>query len=69
MRAWQLAAGATSLDNLSLIETPAPEPGPGDVAIRVHACSLNYRDQGDHQGRLHGRPGPRAYRAALGWRG
>ena len=45
MRAWQLAAGATTLDDLTLIETAAPEPGPGQVAIRVHACSLNYRDQ------------------------
>lgn len=45
MRAWQLATGATSLDSLSLVDLPTPEPGPGEVAIRVHACSLNYRDQ------------------------
>ena len=27
-----------------LIERAAPEPGPGEVLVRVHATSLNYRD-------------------------
>jgi NADPH:quinone reductase-like Zn-dependent oxidoreductase len=45
MRAWQLAAGATSMDDLTLVEMAEPHAGPGEVAIRVHACSLNYRDQ------------------------
>ncbi len=45
MRAWQIAVGTTSLDGLSLVDLPTPEAGPGQVAIRVHACSLNYRDQ------------------------
>jgi NADPH:quinone reductase-like Zn-dependent oxidoreductase len=58
MRAWQLAAGAASLDDLTLIELPQPEPGPGQVAIRVHACSLNYRDQAIIQGRYMGGPIP-----------
>ncbi len=58
MRAWQLAAGATSLDDLTLIDAPTPEPGPGEVAIRVHACSLNYRDQAIIRGVYMGGPVP-----------
>jgi NADPH:quinone reductase-like Zn-dependent oxidoreductase len=45
MRAWELPAGCASPDNLVLVEKPVPEPGAGDVLIRVRACSLNYRDQ------------------------
>jgi NADPH:quinone reductase-like Zn-dependent oxidoreductase len=44
MRSWQLNKGATSLDDLHLVERDKPEPGPGEVLIRVRACSLNYRD-------------------------
>jgi NADPH:quinone reductase-like Zn-dependent oxidoreductase len=44
MRSWQLDEGATSLDDLHLVEREKPEPGPGEVLIRVRACSLNYRD-------------------------
>jgi NADPH:quinone reductase-like Zn-dependent oxidoreductase len=54
MRAWQLAAGATSMDDLSLVEMETPQPGPGEVAVRVHACSLNYRDQAIVAGRYIG---------------
>ncbi|KAB8320466.1 NAD(P)-dependent alcohol dehydrogenase [Tolypothrix campylonemoides VB511288] len=45
MRRWILKAGATNLDGLFLEEVAIPEPGPGEVRIRVHAVSLNYRDQ------------------------
>ncbi|MBC7985535.1 MAG: NAD(P)-dependent alcohol dehydrogenase [Sphingomonadaceae bacterium] len=45
MKAWRLAQGASSLDDLSLVEADKPAPGPGEVLIRVRACSLNYRDQ------------------------
>ncbi|MGE3818002.1 MAG: NAD(P)-dependent alcohol dehydrogenase [Isosphaeraceae bacterium] len=31
-------------EHLSLDELPEPVPGPGEVAVRVRACSLNYRD-------------------------
>jgi NADPH:quinone reductase-like Zn-dependent oxidoreductase len=58
MRAWQLAAGGTSLDDLNLVELDDPRPGPGQVAIRVHACSLNYRDQAIVKGRYMGGPVP-----------
>lgn len=45
MRQWVIAAGSTSLNNLRLDETDIPQPGPGEVLVRVRACSLNYRDQ------------------------
>lgn len=45
MRRWILKAGATDLDGLVLEDAERPEPGPGEVRIRVRAVSLNYRDQ------------------------
>jgi len=45
MRQWIIAKGATSLDGLTLKEAPVPNAGPGEVLVRVRACSLNYRDQ------------------------
>ena len=35
---------AFGLDNLALVEQPRPEPGPGQVLLRMKAASLNYRD-------------------------
>lgn len=32
------------LDALAVAEVPEPRPGPGEVLVRVQACSLNYRD-------------------------
>lgn len=45
MRQWIISAGSTSLSDLKLIETETPQPGAGEVLVRVRACSLNYRDQ------------------------
>ncbi|TXI11909.1 MAG: NAD(P)-dependent alcohol dehydrogenase [Novosphingobium sp.] len=45
MRQWVIAAGSTSLDDLRLDEIDIPQPSPGEVLVRVRACSLNYRDQ------------------------
>lgn len=44
MRSWQLNKGASSLDDMVIVERDKPEPGPGELLIRVRACSLNYRD-------------------------
>ncbi|TSE03857.1 NAD(P)-dependent alcohol dehydrogenase [Mesorhizobium intechi] len=32
------------LDRLDLVEEDPPQPGPGDVLVRIRACSLNMRD-------------------------
>ncbi len=45
MQQWIIAKGATSLDALTLRQVPVPQPGPGEVLVRVRACSLNFRDQ------------------------
>ncbi|MFW6052061.1 MAG: zinc-dependent alcohol dehydrogenase family protein [Myxococcota bacterium] len=43
MRAWRIE-DAFGLSNLRLTERPEPEPGRSEVAIRVRAVSLNFRD-------------------------
>jgi NADPH:quinone reductase-like Zn-dependent oxidoreductase len=45
MQQWIITKGATSLDALTLRQVPAPQPGPGEVLVRVRACSFNFRDQ------------------------
>lgn len=42
MRAYELQG--QGFDSLALVERPSPEPGPGQVKVRIHAASLNYRD-------------------------
>ena len=36
--------GGFGLDRLALVKRPTPTPGPGQILVRVHAASLNYRD-------------------------
>lgn len=43
MRAIQLNAPA-SLDNLCQVERDIREPKPGELRVKIHACSLNYHD-------------------------
>ena len=44
MKAIRLGAPA-SLDNLALVDMPEPgPPGPGEIAVRLRATSLNYHD-------------------------
>ena len=45
MKAWQIV-DPTGPQGLALVDIPAPEPGPGEVLVRVRAVSLNYRDLG-----------------------
>jgi NADPH:quinone reductase-like Zn-dependent oxidoreductase len=42
MRVWQISS--FGVDFLEFAERPNPEPGPGQVLIRVHAISFNSRD-------------------------
>ena len=43
MKAWRFQR-ELGLENLELIEVSSPEPGWGEAVVRMHACSLNYRD-------------------------
>ena len=42
MRVWQIPS--FGIDSLELVERPTPQPGPGEVLVKIHAVSLNYRD-------------------------
>ncbi|MDB5296566.1 MAG: NAD(P)-dependent alcohol dehydrogenase [Phycisphaerales bacterium] len=43
MRLYRLPT-ATKIDDLTFTDAPSPAPGHGQVAVRVRAVSLNYRD-------------------------
>ncbi len=43
MRLWRLPTN-TGIHDLTLAEAPIPEPGPGQVLVRLHAAALNSRD-------------------------
>jgi NADPH:quinone reductase-like Zn-dependent oxidoreductase len=43
MKSWQLKEGGR--ENLNLVESPTPHPGPGEILVRTRAVSLNYRDK------------------------
>ena len=43
MRVFQVEGGR-SRENLRLAERPDPEPGPGEVRLKMRAAALNYRD-------------------------
>lgn len=42
MRVWQIPR--FGIESLEFVERPNPEPGPGEVLVRIRAVSLNYRD-------------------------
>ena len=56
MRQWLVRQGSTTFDGLELVEASEPMPAPGEVKIRVRACSLNYRDQMIPLGKYMGGP-------------
>lgn len=43
MRAWQIRT-TDGIDGLRLTELDLPDPGPGEVRVRLRANSINYRD-------------------------
>lgn len=43
MKAFQITE-PTGLDALRQVELPQPQAGPGEILVRMHACSINYRD-------------------------
>ena len=58
MRAWQLPAGCSSVEQLELVELPRPDTASGEVLVRVRATSLNFRDQAIAKGVYFGRATP-----------
>ena len=42
MRAWQMHTTGEPLDVLELVDAPDPEPGPGEVLLRVDAVGLSF---------------------------
>jgi len=45
MKRWILKSGTTTLDGLVLEDVAKPQPGPGEVLVRIRAVSMNYREQ------------------------
>lgn len=43
MRQWQINS-LDGIDALEMVEVDSPRPGPGEVRVRVHASSINFRD-------------------------
>lgn len=44
MRVYELVAGSRGIDGLQLVDRPEPVAGKGQILVRMHAASLNYRD-------------------------
>lgn len=44
MRAWQVGEQGEPANVLHWVETSVPEPGPGQILIRVHAAAANFPD-------------------------
>jgi len=44
MKAWRIHEKGHYTQALALEDIPAPEPGPGEARIRVHAGTVNFAD-------------------------
>ena len=67
MRAYEIRDGF-GLDHLIMTERPMPQPGPGQVLVRMTAATLNYRDLLVVEGQLQSKASS-AHGSGLGWRG
>lgn len=56
MRAWQMNEIGNPSDVLELMTVPDPEPGPGQVLLRVDSCGLKFPDILQIQGRYQIKP-------------
>ncbi len=57
MRAWQMDEIGNPSDVLELTTVPDPEPGPGQVLLRVDSCGLKFPDILQIQGSYQVKPG------------
>ena len=57
MKSYRIASYG-SIDGLEMVEAVDPEPGRGQILVRVRACSLNYRDLIMIKGQYGGDPKP-----------
>jgi NADPH:quinone reductase-like Zn-dependent oxidoreductase len=56
MKQFRLAAGSTDVGGLKQVQADIPEPGEGEVLVRFHAASLNFRDLAIAAGKYPGGP-------------
>lgn len=56
MKAYVLNAGSTSIDGVHQTELDKPEPGPGEILVKMKAASLNFRDLAIIAGQYFGGP-------------
>lgn len=56
MKAFEVVAGANSLEGLVAADRPEPKPGPTEVVVRMQAASLNFRDLAIVRGKYIGGP-------------
>jgi NADPH:quinone reductase-like Zn-dependent oxidoreductase len=56
MKVFEVKVGSSSIDGLVASERPKPSPGPGQVLVRLHAASLNFRDLAIVRGKYIGGP-------------
>lgn len=56
MKAWQIQELGEPRDVLRLVDLPVPQPGPGQVAVRVLGAALNFPDVLMCQGKYQVRP-------------